>query len=69
MKKIAATLGTSRPGSYTSKALDVVLDEFTKHERVHVDLINPSQLTLLFPGKDGDKKDQETSYRRKGENM
>ena len=60
MKKIAAILGTSRPGSYTSKALDVVLDEFTKHERVHVDLIDPSQLTLLFPGQDGDKKDQET---------
>ena len=59
MKKIAAILGTSRPGSYTSKALGLILDEFAKHENVQVDLIDPFNLNLLFPGQDGDKKDQE----------
>lgn len=59
MKKIAVILGTSRPGSYTSKALALILDEFAKHKGVHVDLIDPSHLTLLFPGQDGNRKDQE----------
>ena len=60
MKKIAIILGTSRPGSYTAKALDLILDEFAKHEKVHVNLIDPTQLALLFPGQDGDKTDQKT---------
>ncbi len=59
MKKIAVILGTSRPGSYTSKALDIILDEFARHEKVQVDLIDPSCLNLLFPGQIGNKKDQE----------
>ena len=58
MKKIAVILGTSRPGSYTSKALDIILDELASHEKIHVDLIDPSHLSLLFPGQDGDKTDQ-----------
>ena len=58
MKKIAVILGTSRPESYTSKALDVVLDEFARHDKIHVDLIDPTHLRLLFPGQDGDKTDQ-----------
>ena len=59
MKKIAVIIATFRPGSYTSKALALVLDEFTEHENIQVNLIDPSHLTLLFPGQDGDKKDQE----------
>ena len=59
MKKIAVILGTSRPESYTSKALDVVLDEFARHDKIHVDLIDPTHLSLLFPGQEGDKRDQE----------
>ena len=59
MKKIAVILGTSRPESYTSKALGGVLDEFARHDKIHVDLIDPTHLSLLFPGQDGDNKDQE----------
>ena len=59
MIRLVAILVTSRPGNYTSKALALILDEFAKHERVLVDVIDPSHLTLLFPGQDGNKKDQE----------
>ena len=58
MKKIAVILGTSRPESYTSKALDVVLDEFARHDKIHVDLIDPTHLSLLFLA-EGDNRDQE----------
>ena len=59
MANIAIILGTSRPGSYTSKALALILDEFSKKDGVKVNFIDPAELTLLFPGQDGDKSDQQ----------
>lgn len=58
MAKIAIILGTTRPESYTSKAMNIVLDEFTKKDNVKVDLVEPSNLNLLFPGQNGDRCDQ-----------
>ncbi len=48
--RIAAVLGTGRPGNYTSKALALVLDELAHHGDVEVDVIDPSELSLAFPG-------------------
>jgi NAD(P)H-dependent FMN reductase len=48
--RLAAILGTSRPGNYTAQALALVLDELKRHGDVHVDVIDPSTLSLPFPG-------------------
>ena len=48
---ITCLLGTSRPGSYTSKALAIVVDEFNKDPGVSVTVIDPSELELNFPGR------------------
>lgn len=48
---IAAILGTSRPGSFTEKALRLVLDELGQRPDVHTDLIDPSGFDLAFPGR------------------
>ena len=54
--RIAVILGTSRPNSYTSKALLPIIDEL-KINNVPFDLIDPSKLSLLWPGIDGNEKD------------
>lgn len=51
---ITCLLGTSRPGSYTSKALSIVVDEFNKDPGVSVTVIDPSELELNFPGRGSD---------------
>jgi len=48
--RIAAILGTTRPGNYTQKALALVLAELKHHGDVHVDVIDPRDLSLAFPG-------------------
>jgi FMN reductase len=48
--RIVAILGTTRPGNYTTKALAFVLDELSHHGDVHVDVIDPRDLSLVFPG-------------------
>lgn len=47
--RIAALLGSVRPGNYTGKALALVIEEF-KDLRVPVDLVDPAQMDLPFPG-------------------
>ena len=55
--RIAVIKGSVRPGNYTGKALNLVLDEFGKHGDVHVDLIDPAVLDLNMPGVDQGKED------------
>jgi FMN reductase len=57
--KIVAILGTSRPGSYTEKALAVVTDELGKHQDVDFGVIDPAELDLPFPGRDDGTGDAE----------
>ncbi len=57
--RIAAIKGSVRPGNYTEMALALVLDEFGKHDGVHVDLIDPRELDLSPPGIDEGKPDPE----------
>ena len=57
--RIAAIQGSVRPDNYTAKALNLVLDEFTNHPEVHVDLIDPTDLTLHLPGQGSDHSDAE----------
>lgn len=47
--RIAAVVGTVRPGNYTSKALKLVVAEIAGRG-VAVDLIDPAELTLPYPG-------------------
>ncbi len=57
--RVAAVLGTARPGNYTSKALALVVDEFRKHEDVALDLIDPGRMNLPLPGADPDSPETE----------
>ncbi len=47
--QIASILGTSRPGNYTSKALELVNDELSKAGAA-VTAIDPATIELSFPG-------------------
>ncbi len=58
--RIVTILGTSRPGSFTSKALALVVDELKNQSRVQVTPIDPSHLNLAFPGQPGQPADQAT---------
>lgn len=51
--KIAALLGTSRPGCYTGKALALVIDELEKLDDVEVNFVDAAKIELQFPGCDG----------------
>ena len=42
--------GTVRPGNYTSKASALVVDELRKYPKLTVEVINPAELNLPFPG-------------------
>jgi FMN reductase len=50
--RIVAIQGSVRPGNYTAKALALVIDELEKQE-IQVQLIDPSQMDLQFPGRGG----------------
>ena len=50
--RIAAILGTARPGNYTSRALALVIDEIHKIGRFPVRVIDPSTMDLPLPGSD-----------------
>ena len=54
--KISVILGTSRPDSYTSKALIPIFDELTIR-KIDFDFLDPSKLDLLLPGVEGTSKD------------
>ncbi len=50
--RIAALLGTSRPGNYTGKALALVIDEFrTTYPDVQIEVLDPATMDLPFPGR------------------
>jgi len=48
--RIATIVGTVRPGSYTSKALALVIDELHKKPGVEVKSLDPATMDLPFPG-------------------
>ena len=48
--KIVVINGSVRPGNYTSMASALVVDELKKNPKVTVQLINPGELNLPFPG-------------------
>ena len=52
---IAAIKGSMRPGNYTEKALNLVIDEFAKNPDIHLDVIDPADLVLYLPGQTGDR--------------
>ncbi len=55
--RIAAVLGTARPGNFTSRALALVIDEIERHDDIAVDLIDPARLHLPLPGADPEAAD------------
>ncbi len=48
--RIAVVIGTVRPGNYTGMAANLVAAELGRHDGVRVDVIDPAELTLPFPG-------------------
>ena len=56
--RITVVLGTSRPYSYTSKALIPILDQLA-HRNIKFDFLDPCKLNLLFPGIEGVNEDAE----------
>jgi chromate reductase, NAD(P)H dehydrogenase (quinone) len=48
--RIVVINGSVRPGNYTSMASALVVDEFHKYPKVTVDVINPADYNLPFPG-------------------
>ena len=52
--RIAAILGTSRPGNFTAKALTLIIDEIGRQGDISVDLIDPAAMKLGLPGLDTD---------------
>lgn len=62
--RIAVILGTSRPGSFTQRALRLVLDELAKQPDVETDLIDPSSLDLAFPGRGRSTRELSERVRR-----
>lgn len=55
--KIVAIKGSVRPSNYTGMALDLALDELTKHSGVSVELFDPAMIHLYPPGLGGDSPD------------
>ena len=58
--RIAAVLGTARPGNFTSKALALVIDEIEKQGDIGVDLIDPATMNLPLPGQGPDSAEPKT---------
>jgi len=54
---IVAIRGSVRPGNYTAKALDLVVDELQNLEYCSCDLVDPAELKLSFPGLGQDSDD------------
>lgn len=48
--KIVVINGSGRPGNYTGKALNIVMDELSKHPEISAQLINSGELLLPLPG-------------------
>jgi FMN reductase len=52
--RIVVINGSVRPGNYTSMASALVVEELRQHPKVSVDVVDPSQFHLPFPGEDPD---------------
>jgi chromate reductase len=57
--RIVTILGTSRPGNFTSKALALAVDELKVQPGVQVMSLDPTHLSLPFPGQPGEFPDRE----------
>jgi chromate reductase len=57
--RIVAIKGSVRPGNYTTKALNLVVDELHQHAHVTVQVIDPATTHLPFPGVDEQTPDAE----------
>ncbi len=57
--RIAAVIGTVRPGNYTGKALRLVADEIRLREDATVEVIDPATMALPFPGAEDSAGDGE----------
>lgn len=57
--RIAAVLGTSRPGNLTSKVLALAVDELSRNPEVRVTWLDPAAMDLPFPGQSGDFPNRE----------
>ena len=58
--RIAAVLGTARPGNFTSKALALIIDEIEKQGDIGVDLIDPATMNLPLPSLGPDSAESKT---------
>ena len=56
---IVTILGTSRPGNFTSRALALAVDELKAQPGVQVISLDPTHLSLPFPGQPGEFPDRE----------
>lgn len=56
---IVAIKGSVRPGNYTSKALDLCIDELQKNQGITVQVIDPATMQLPFPGMQGNTPEVE----------
>jgi NAD(P)H-dependent FMN reductase len=57
--RIAAVVGTTRPGNYTSRALALAVDEIRRQPGVTVEVLDPAGMDLPFPGLEGSAGDVE----------
>jgi len=57
--RIAVIIGSVAEDSNTRKAVQVAIDELQKHEEISVDVIDPRELDLPFPGIKSSSKDAE----------
>lgn len=55
--RIVGVAGSVRPGNYTLKALNLVMDELQQHPDIQSELLDPAEMQLPFPGSDGKSKD------------
>ena len=58
--RIAAVVGTARPGNFTSKALALIIDEIEKQGDIGVDLIDPATMNLPLRGLGPDSAESKT---------
>ena len=58
--RIVAAVGSVRPGNFTLKAMNLVLDEVGKHKDVATQLIDPAKLKMALPGTAQDNSTMES---------
>ena len=58
--RIVAAVGSVRPGNFTLKAMNLVLDEMGRHTDVETQLIDPAKLKMALPGTAQDNSTMES---------